>query len=107
MAHFRIKSKFDLVSVTTQEFKTLHETLDEYLRTGVLDTPSSDSSYDFDSADEVDFDKPVPHDVDIYDAACGHDNPFLGVAPLAADPATGDSQANAPVASDPPTVVNE
>lgn len=82
MGRYRIIAKSDLVSVTTQEFKTLHETLDEYLRTGVLDTPASDSSYDFASADEVDFDKVVPHDVDIYDAACGHDDPFLGVVPL-------------------------
>lgn len=102
MSHYCIKPKYDLVSVTTQEHKTLHETLDEYLRTGVLDTPASDASFDFDSADEVDFDKPVPHDVDIYDAAAGHDNPFLGVTPLTNEPA---QQTNEP--ADPSTVVNE
>lgn len=107
MSHFRIKSKSDLVSVTTQEFKTLHETLDEYLRTGVLDTPSSDASFDFDNADEVDFNKPVPHDVDIYDAASGHDDPFLGVAPLAVDSAINDPLANVSVAPDPSTIVND
>lgn len=91
MGHFRVKPKSDLVSVTTQEFKTLHETLDEYLRTGVLDTPSSDSSFDFDSAEEVDFDKPVPHDVDLLDVAAGHDDPFLGVTPLTVTTVLNDS----------------
>lgn len=82
MGKYRIRPKADLTSVTTQEYKTLHETLDEYLRTGVLDTPASDSSFDFKDADDVDFNRPVPHDVDIYDAACGHDDPYLGVTPL-------------------------
>lgn len=86
MARYRIKEKLDLTSITTQEYRTLHETLDEYLRTGVLDVPNSDSSFDFDSSDDVDFNKVVPHDVDIYDAACGHDDPFLGVVPLKSTP---------------------
>lgn len=77
-----ILPKYDLTSETTQEYKTLHETLEEYLLTGVLDTPSSDASFDFNSADEVDFNKEVAHDVDLYDAAAGHDDPFLGVTPL-------------------------
>lgn len=98
MARYRIKEKADLISVTTQYFKTLHETLDEYLRTGVLDTPPADSSYDFDSADDVDFNKVVPHDVDIYDAACGHDDPFLGVVPLTS---TSDNATDNNAVSDP------
>lgn len=95
MGRYRIKPKDDLTSVTTQEYKSLHETLDEYLRTGVLDTPSSDSSFDFASAEDVDFNVEVPHDVDIYDAACGHDDPFLGVTPLNDSPAVSNDNAPA------------
>lgn len=94
MGHYRIIEKSDLTSITPQDIKSLHETLEEYLTTGNLDAPSSESSYDFDSADEVDFDKPVPHDVDMYDAAARMDDPFLGVTPLNDSPTDANNTAS-------------
>lgn len=69
----------NLISATDQNFKSLHQTLDEYLRSGVLDVNNNPESYDFEDADSVDFDKPVPQDVDVYDAACGKVDPFANV----------------------------
>lgn len=69
-------------SETDQNGKTLHQTLDEFLKTGHLDVTEAPESYDFDSADDVDFNKPLAHDVDLLDAACGNDDPFFGVNPL-------------------------
>lgn len=75
-------------SETDQHFKTLHQTLDEYLRTGVLPVDDTPESYDVKDVEpsKVNLRGNYAHDVDLLDAACGSDDPFLGVVPLDADP---------------------
>lgn len=83
--HFIAPKQTNLISQTDQNCKSLHETLDEYLHSGVLDVSPNPESYDFDSADEVDFNKDVAHDVDLYDAVAGIDNFYPQEPGLPAD----------------------
>lgn len=99
-------------SETDQKCKTLHQTLDDFLRTGELNTEQRPESYDFTEVDDpskLDLRANLAHDVDLLDAACGNDDPFFGVVPLSkpseSDVKTPESkpiESNSFPSSDPP-----
>ena len=64
------------VSATDQDYKTLHASFEEYLVTGKLDVSSLPASFDFAKEEDVDFNKPLPHDIELLDAACGRSSAF-------------------------------
>lgn len=100
-------------SETDQKCKSLHQTLDDFLRTGELNAEQRPESFDFkdvEDSSKVDLRANLPHDVDLLDAACNIDNPFFGVVPLSkpseSDVKTPESkpiESNTPSSSDPPT----
>lgn len=74
-------------SSTDQKFKSLHASFDEYVLSGKLDISSLQPSYDFKSEEDVDFNKPLPHDVELLDVACGRASAF----PIKSDPSGSDN----------------